>query len=64
MSEEIKEQEKKQINYQAFFAIGVVFMGAGVVFLSNINAGLGAGLIVLGAVWMIIGAKNKDKWKK
>jgi len=64
MSEEIREQEKRQINYQAIFAVGIIFMGTGVVFLSNINAGLGAGLIVLGAVCMIIGGKNKDKWKK
>ena len=39
-------------------------MGAGVVFLTSINNGVGAGLMILGAVFMVIGAKNKDKWRK
>ena len=63
MSEEIKKQEKRQINYQAFFAMGIIFMGTGVVFLSNINFGLGVAFIGLGVIWMIIGGRNKDKWK-
>jgi len=62
--EEQKNKEKRQINYQAFFAMGIIFIGTGVVFLSSVNAGLGVAFIGLGVVWMIIGGKNKDKWKK
>lgn len=56
--------KKREIDYRAFFAIGVVFMGAGVTFLVSVNKGVGAGLIGIGALYMIISVKNKDKWKK
>ena len=55
---------KKQINYKAFFFLGLTFVGAGVVFISSVKSGLGFAFIGLGIVWMIIGGKNKDKWKK
>lgn len=44
--------------------MGVIFTGAGVVFLSSIKNGVGGGLIVLGIALMIIGGKNKEKWPK
>ena len=55
---------KQEKNYQALFVSGITFMGAGVVFLTTINRGIGAGLIIIGAVMMIIGGKNKNKWQK
>lgn len=55
---------KKQINYQAIFFLGLTFIGAGVVFMAAVNPGLGAAFIGLGALYMIIGGKNKDKWPK
>lgn len=58
------KKKKKQPNYQAFFAVGVIFMGVGVTFMAAVNPGLGAAFIGLGAVYMIIGGKNKDKWGK
>ena len=64
MSEEVEKQKKRQINYQAFFAMGIIFMGTGVVFLSSVNAGLGTAFIGLGVVWMVIGGKKRDKWKR
>lgn len=62
-SDKMKKRDKKsrQINYKAFLPIGVTFMGAGVVFLTDINKGVGAGLIILGAVYLILGAKHKNK---
>ncbi|MFH1307812.1 MAG: hypothetical protein ABIH72_03085 [archaeon] len=55
---------KKQINYQAFFAVGIIFFGVGITFFSSVNKGLGAAFITLGIVYMVIGGKNKNKWPK
>ena len=55
---------KKQINYKVFFPVGIAFIGAGAVFLASVNEGVGAGLIILGVVYMILGLKNKPKKKK
>ena len=60
----MKKQKKKQINYQAFFAVGIIFIGTGITFFSAVNRRLGTAFIVLGIVYMVIGGKNKDKWKK
>lgn len=60
----MKKQKKKEINYQAFFISGIIFMGAGAVFAISVNPGIGAALIALGVIWMLIGGKNKDKWGK
>jgi hypothetical protein len=54
---------KKQPNYRALFASGVVFLSAGASFMISVNGGVGTGLMILGSSFMIIGAKNKDKWK-
>ena len=55
---------KKQINYRVFFSMGVIFVGVGVVFTASVNSGLGVAFMVLGGLYMVIGGKNKDKWKK
>jgi uncharacterized membrane protein len=57
-----KTGEVKEINYQAFFSVGVVFLGAGIA-MSVANPGL-FGIAALGIVYMIIGLANRDKWKK
>ncbi|MBW2990569.1 hypothetical protein KY348_02575 [Candidatus Woesearchaeota archaeon] len=54
----------KSTNYKALFASGIIFVGAGVVFMASVNPGIAGGLIVIGIALMIIGAKNKDKWVK
>jgi hypothetical protein len=54
--------EAKEINYQAFISIGIVFLGAGIV-MSIINPGL-IGIAGLGVIYIIIGLANRDKWKK
>ena len=58
------KKQKNNINYQAIFFMGVTFVGAGVVFMTSVNAGLGAAFIAIWAVNMVIGGKNKDKWPK
>ncbi len=54
----------KEVNYKAIFFMGISFIGVGVVFMSSVNAGLGAAFIGIGGLNMIIGAKNKDRWDK
>ena len=56
--------KKKQPNYRALFASGAVFLSAGAAFMISVNRGVGAGLMILGGSFMIIGGKNKDKWRK
>ncbi len=51
----MKEQNKKQ----KFIAIGVCFIGAGVVFMASVNPGVGAGLMGVGVAWIIIGLKKR-----
>jgi hypothetical protein len=53
----------KQIDYQVLFSAGIIFLGSGTVFLISVSDGVGAGLILLGGSFMIIGGNNKDKWK-
>ena len=36
---------KKQTNYKAFFAVGIIFVGVGVVFMASVNKGLGAAFV-------------------
>ena len=52
--------EVKEINYQAFFTLGISFVGLGVAFTAAINPGF-IGFIGLGIVYIIIGWKNKEK---
>lgn len=58
-----KFMKKKQPNYRALFASGAVFFCAGAAITISANSGVGAGLVILGGSFMIIGGKNKDKWK-
>ena len=55
---------KKQANYREIFSLGVIFTGLGVVFTSSTDGRLGIVIMGLGIIYMIIGAKNKDKWKE
>lgn len=50
-------QEQKP-NYKAFIPIGIVFMGAGVTFLTTINPGVGAAMIAVGIVFLVIGVRK------
>ena len=57
-------KKRREINYQAIFFLGLTFIGAGVTFMAAVNPGVGAAFIGLGISFMVIGGKNKDKWKK
>ena len=57
-------KKKKEINYKAIFFLGITFIGAGVVFMSAVNAGLGGAFIGLGVLYMVIGGSKKEKWPK
>ena len=56
-----KTGDEKEINYQAFFFMGISFVGMGTVFTAAINPGF-IGITGLGIIYMILGLKNKDKW--
>ena len=54
-------KKKQKINYNAFLPIGIVFMGAGVVFMTSVNFGVGIGLLVLGLAYIIISLTKRKK---
>ena len=56
-----KQGRPHEINYQAFFTIGIVFLGAGVVFMTLMNQAF-IGMLGLGIVYMVIGLANRGKW--
>ena len=56
-----KEGSPREVNYQAFFSIGLVFVSVGVVFMTTMNPGF-IGIMGLGIVYMILGLANRDKW--
>lgn len=58
-----KEGKLKETNYQAFFLMGICFLGLGIVFTTTINPGF-LGFAGLGLIYMIIGLANRDKWPK
>ena len=59
-----KMKKKKQADYRALFLMGVIFVGVGVVFMASVNIGLGTAFIAIGGLYMLIGGKNKDKWRR
>ena len=53
--------ERSKPNFKVFIPLGIVFIGAGIVFLKN-NTGTGVALIAVGLSWIAIGyAKTKKK---
>lgn len=53
----------EETDYQTFFTLGLSFISMGVVLSAVINLGF-LGFLALGIVYLAIGLKNKDKWKK
>ena len=58
-----KEIATKEIDYRAFFILGISFLPMGIIFSSTISPAF-IGFIGMGACFMVIGLANKDKWKK
>jgi hypothetical protein len=58
-----KADVKKEPDYQAFFAMGLSFFAMGIALSIVVTPGF-LGFFALGVIYMIIGLKNKDKWKK
>ena len=58
-----KAGEVMETNYQAFFTMGISFLGLGIVLTVVINPGF-MGFTALGIIYMAIGLANRDKWTK
>jgi len=59
-----KEGTLGELNFQAFFTMGITFLALGIVLSSAINNPGFFGFIALGLIYMTIGLANKDKWGK
>ena len=58
-----KGDRSGEVNYKAFFILGIVFLPVGVTLsISTKNPGL-IGISGLGAAYLAIGLANRDKWK-
>jgi Gpi18-like mannosyltransferase len=53
----------EEINYQAFFIMGISFLPMGIVFSATVSPGF-LGIAGLGAVYLALGLKHRDKWEK
>ncbi|MFH1408540.1 MAG: hypothetical protein ABIH34_01405 [Nanoarchaeota archaeon] len=53
----MRKKEKAQTDYYTLVVMGIIFTGAGIP-LGNYA------LSALGIIFMVVGLKNKDKWKK
>lgn len=49
-------KERKETNYRCLFIIGLIWFPAGIIFGNNL-------LAILGAVCLVAGIVNKNKWK-
>lgn len=54
--------EEPEVNYAAFFVMGLSFLPMGALFSFFINPGF-IGIMGLGAFYIVFGLLNKDKWK-
>ena len=53
----------REINYKAFYSIGIIWIPVGVVFMIAVNPALGIAFMAIGISYMAIGLANRDKWK-
>lgn len=59
-----KNGYRGEVNYRAFFIIGITFLPAGVALSASMHNPGVFGMSGLGAAFMAIVLANKDKWKK
>jgi hypothetical protein len=54
----------KEIDYKAFYLIGIIWIPVGIVFMITINLTIGIASIGMGTAYMAIGLSNRDKWER
>jgi len=64
-----KKEGKPQAEYRTFFTLGVTWVPFSIVlmmvsFIFQIPFWIVTPILVIGVVYLIIGLKNRDKWKK
>ena len=59
-NEKKRTEQVKEINYQAFFFLGISFMGMGTALRAAISPGF-MGIKALGTIYMSIVLNNRDK---
>ena len=59
-----KRTIKKEVDYRAFYLLGIIWIPIGVVFMISVNIAIGISFLGLGIAYMAIGLANKDKWYK
>ena len=58
------DESNREINYRAFYYIGVVWLPIGVIFMMFVNTVIGIAFLGIGASYIAIGLANKDRWIK
>ena len=56
-------KKSKNQNYYGFFILGICFFPIGILFSISTDKPGFLGITALGVIYIIIGLKNKDKWK-
>jgi heme A synthase len=64
-----KDGQQIETNYRACFIMGVILLPIGIAimiiyYLVDLSSITALPFVVLGLVYLIIGLKNRDKWKK
>jgi hypothetical protein len=59
-----KNEKNKDIDYRAFYIMGISFLPLGIVLTVVVDNPGFIGFIGLGVCYIAIGLANKDKWKK
>jgi len=57
-------EQNKEVDYRAFFILGISFLPLGIVLSFVIGNPGFIGFIGLGAFYIVFSLANKDKWKK
>ena len=52
----------REIDYKAFYLIGMIWIPVGFVFLITINITIGIAFFGMGIAYIAIGLYNRDKW--
>ena len=58
-----KEGIKREVDYRAFFIMGISFLPMGIIFTTVISPAF-ISFIAIGGCYMAIGLANREKWEK